>query len=352
MVETQKNITLKKDVAIYWYVIVILLFVLVVIASIAINIRISNNQFDSNKTEKQSSIQANNPIANLKTDSTKTIRLTEEQLQKFNEHILYLSEKVESEVIRTQQNNQYDIDRINTFLAVGIGFLAIIGGLLPLFVNFFSKEFLEKKMDALGESAIGISSVAATAKQIADKAKEDADKAKEDAERANGKIKGFEGIIEQIGKDIEPLKKDVEKVKEATKKVPYIDLLVLQNAVAKFTSTDALKLFIGSNRYEKVAAYLQNLIAAIDSFDNDLYENNRNFDENYFKNIIMELKLAFRLGPIRRIPDGRSFQAKIDEVILHLEKFENMDLKDFKAQLKVVSGLLVELKILVNNKVA
>ena len=91
MVETQKNITLKKDVAIYWYVIMILLFVLVVIASIAINIRISNNQFDSNKTEKHSSIQANNPIANLKTDSTKTIRLTEEQLQKFNEHILYLS---------------------------------------------------------------------------------------------------------------------------------------------------------------------------------------------------------------------------------------------------------------------
>ena len=350
MAETQTNITPKKDVAIYWYVIMILLFVLVVIASIAINIRILNNQFDSNKKDKQSSIQAYNPISNLKTDSTKTIRLTEDQLQKFNDHILYLSEKVESEVIRTQQNNQYDIDRINTFLAVGIGFLAIIGGLLPLFVNFFSKEFLEKKMDALGESAIGISSVAETAKKIADMAKEDADKAKEDAENTNGKIKGFEGIIEQIGKDIEPLKKDVEKVKEATKKVPYIDLLVLQNAVAKFTSTDALRLFIGSNRYEKVATYLQNLIAAIDSFDKELYENNPNFDENYFKNIIMELKLAFRLGPIRRIPDGRSFQVKIDEVILHLEKFENMDLKDFKPQLKVVSGLLVELKILVNNK--
>lgn len=345
MAESKSNITPKKDVAIYWYVIMILLLVLVVIASIAINIHILNNQFGSNNKGKQSSIETYNPIANLKTDSTRTIRLTEEQLQKFNSHILYLSEKVESEVIRTQQNNQYDIDRINTFLAVGIGILAIIGGLLPIFVNFFSKEHLEKKMDALRKNATLISSVAKTAKQIANKAKED-------AKKANGKIKEYEGIIEQVGKDIQPLKKDVDKVKEATKKVPYIDLLVLQNAVAKFTSTDALKLFIGANRYEKVAIYLQNLIAAIDSFDSNLYENNTMLDEKYFKNIIMELKLAFRLGPIRRIPDGRSFQAKIDEVIFHLEKFESMELKDFKPRLKIVSGLLVELEALVNAKVA
>lgn len=340
----------KKGFAIYWYVGVLIISILVIIAGFAVNICIMNNQFSKNELAISKSHQVNNPLKSLQIDSTKIYKLKQEDINRFNDHIEYLSDKVEGEVKRTQENNQYDIDRINTFLAIGIGLLAIIGGLLPLVVNFFSRENLDKRMGCIEDDAKTIQTASNEAKNKATTAKEESEKAIKSISELEEKVEAANKGVEQMTSAFEPLKKGLEDVKEATKKIPYIDLLVFQNAVAKLTSTDALKLFIGASRYNDVAAYLQNLISAIDSFDNDLFENNTNFDVKYFKNVVTELKLALRMGPIRRIPDGRSFQEKIDEVVLQLSKFEKMETKDFKAQLKTVSATITELKTLVENK--
>jgi uncharacterized protein (UPF0333 family) len=340
----------KTGSAIYWYVGMLIIFILVIVAGFYVNIDIMNKQFSKNEQAISKSHQVNNPLKSLQTDSTKIYKLKDEDLNKFNDHIDYLSDKVEGEVKRTQENNQYDIDRINTFLAIGIGLLAIIGGLLPLVINFFSRESLDKRMDTIQEEAKAIQTASNAAKLAADGANEKAKTASETVSGLDGKVKEAEESIKGIKGEITPLKDGLKEVKEATRKIPYIDLLVFQNAVAKLTSTDALKLFIGASRYTDVAAYLQNLILAIDSFDDDLFENNPDFDIKYFKNVVAELKLALRLGPIRRIPDGRSFQEKIDEVVLQLSKFEKMETKDFKAQLKTVSATIAELKTLVENK--
>jgi hypothetical protein len=352
MAETSQNKNdKKKSSTINWYVGVLLIFILVVVAGFSVNIHLMNKQFRKNEEPISKSKQINNPLRTLNTDSTKIYKLTEEDLQKINDHIDYLSDKVEGEVKRTQENNQYDIDRINTLMTIGIGLLAIIGGLLPLVVNFFSKEHLEKRMNDFEKDSKHIIVAANDAKDKADKAKEDAELAKSEAGKANKSVEEIEDKIKKLGKDLEPMKGEVESVKEATKKIPYIDLLVFQNAVAKLTSTDALKLFIGASRYTNVAAFLQNLVSAIDSFGDDLFENNPNFDVEYFKNIVTELQLALRLGPIRRIPDGRSFQNKIEEAVLQLDKFEKMETKNFKTQLKIVSEIITELKKLVDGKI-
>jgi archaellum component FlaC len=340
----------KKGSAIYWYVGMLIIFILVIIAGFAVNICIMNKQFSKNEQAISKSHQVKNPLKSLQLDSIKIYKLKQEDLDKFNDHIDYLSDKVEGEVKRTQENNQYDIDRINTFLAIGIGLLAIIGGLLPLVINFFSRESLDKRMDSIQEEAKEIQTASNAAKLAAEGANEKAKTASDTVSGLDSKVKDAEKSIEEVKEAITPLKDGLKEVKEATRKIPYIDLLVFQNAVAKLTSTDALKLFIGASRYTDVATYLQNLIAAIDSFDNDLFENNTDFDVKYFKNVVTELKLALRMGPIRRIPDGRSFQEKIDEVVLQLTKLEKMETKDFKEQLKTVSTSLTELKVLVENK--
>ena len=351
MSATQQTNNDKKGSTIYWYVGMLIIFILVIIAGFGVNICIMNKQFSKNEQAISKSHQVNNPLKSLQTDSTKIYKLKQEDINKFNDHIDYLSDKVEGEVKRTQENNQYDIDRINTFLAIGIGLLAIIGGLLPLVINFFSRESLDKRMDTIQEEAKEIQTASNAAKLAADGANEKAKTASETVSGLDSKVKDAEKSIKEVKEAITPLKDGLKEVKEATRKIPYIDLLVFQNAVAKLTSTDALKLFIGASRYTDVAAYLQNLISAIDSFDNDLFENNTDFDVKYFKNVVTELKLALRMGPIRRIPDGRSFQEKIDEVVLQLSKFEKKETKDFKAQLKIVSAIIGELKILVESKV-
>lgn len=340
----------KKSSAINWYVGMLILFILVIIAGFAVNIYIMNKQFIKNEKAFSKSHQINNPLKLLQPDSTKIYKLKQEDIIKFNDHIDYLSEKVEEEVKRTQENNQYDIDRINAFLAIGIGLLAIIGGLLPLVLNFFSRESLDKRMDTIQEEANEIQIASNAAKIAADGANDKAKTASDTVTGLDNKLKDAEKTIKEVKEAISPLEDGLKEVKEATRKIPYIDLLVFQNAVAKLTSTDSLKLFIGASRYTDVAAFLQNLILAIDSFDDDLFENNTDFDVKYFKNVVAELKLALRLGPIRRIPDGRSFQEKIDEVVSQLSKFEKMETKDFKAQLKTVSTTITELKILVENK--
>lgn len=340
----------KNGYAIYSYVITLIILMLVIISGFAINIYIMNKQFTKNRTALSNSKQVNNPLKNLKVNSKKQIRLKEEDLYRFNNHIDYLTEKVENEVKRSQENNQYDIDRINTFLAIGIGLLAIIGGLLPLVVNFFSRESLDKRMECIEDDAELIQLSSSEAKRQAITAKNEAAKATKNLGKIEEKVKSVNKGVEQLTSELEPLKKGLDAVKEATKKIPYIDLLVFQNAVAKLTSTDALKLFIGASRYTDVAAYLQNLISAIDSFDDDLFKNNTDFDAKYFKNVITELKLALRMGPIRRIPDGRSFQEKIDEVVSQLDTFETMKTKDFKTQLLTVSTTITELKNLVETK--
>lgn len=350
MAKTQQTNDVKKGSAINWYIGMLIIFILIIIAGFAVNISFMNKQFSKNELSISKSHQLNNPLKSLQTDSTKIYKLKQEDLNKFNDHIDYLSEKVEGEVKRTQENNQYDIDRINTFLAFGIGLLAIIGGLLPLVVNFFSRENLDKRMDDIQEEAKTIQTESNAAKLMADGANEKAKAASDIVTGLDDKVKEANISINELKKEITPLKDGLKEVKEATRKIPYIDLLVFQNAVAKFTSTDALKLFIGASRYNDVSAYLQNLISAIDSFDDDLFENNADFDAKYFKNVVTELKLALRMGPIRRIPDGRSFQEKIDEVVVQLSKFEKMEPKDFKAQLKTVSTTISELKLLVETK--
>ncbi len=352
MAEATKNKTAKKSSAINWYVWMIVILILVIIAGMAVNISIMNNQFKKNETAISNSKQVNNPLKSLKTDSTKTVKLKEEDLQKFNDHIDYLSDKAEAEVKRTQDNNQYDIDRINMMLAIGIGLLTVIGGLLPLAVNFFSKEYLEKKMEDIVDDSKKITA-------DANQAKEKADKAMKESEAASKNVKGLDGIINEVKKSMNEinaefpkLKEGMDELKKAAKKVPYIDLLGFQNAVARLSSTDAMKLFVGDERIKWIVGYLENLILALNNFDDGIHSFSEYSEDNLkgFKSVISELKVALFLGPIRRIPDGRSFQSKIDEAVLQLEKFEKMDTKDFKEQLKTVSKIISELKELVEKK--
>ena len=354
MAETTVNKPPKKSSAINWYVWMIVILILIIIAGMAINICIMNKQFKKNEAAYSTSKQVNNPLRSLKPDSTKSVNLKEEDLQKFNDHIDYLSDKVETEVKRTQENSQYDIDRINTMLAIGIGILAIIGGLLPIFVNYFSKENLEKRMEEFENESKQITLDANVAKGKANEAKGEAKAASNKVKGLDATIDDVKGTVNKINEQLPKLHEGIDELKKAAKKVPFIDLLSFQNAVAKLTSTDAMKLFVGDERIKWIVGYLENLILAINNFDDGIHSFSEYSEDNLksFKSVISEFKVALFLGPIRRIPDGRSFQAKIDEAVALLGMFDKLEVKDYKEQLKAVSKTILELKELVEKKAA
>ena len=75
MAEATENKTAKKSSAINWYVWMIVILILVIIAGMAVNIYIMNDQFKKNETAISNSKQVNNPLKSLKADSTKTVKL-------------------------------------------------------------------------------------------------------------------------------------------------------------------------------------------------------------------------------------------------------------------------------------
>jgi hypothetical protein len=258
-------------------------------------------QYNFNKEIKNESTQVKNPLTEIKPDTAnKKFYLNEKDILELNNHIEYLTKNLETEVDRNQRNTEYNIDRLNLFMALGIGFLALIGGLLPVAVNFISKHDIDSKI-----------------KSIEDK-----------------------------------LNESSATLKASEDKMPIIDMLILQNAVAKITSEDAWILFTSRNKPEKITLYFENIRLALEAFN----DNSHSFEEynignlSYFKNTISELKGALLSGPIRNINGKKDFQKSIDKLVKELHFFEVNEPSKFKAHLKIVSAAITELITLVENK--
>jgi hypothetical protein len=78
-------------------------------------------------------------------------QLKEKDLQNFEQYINYLVKQTDIAAELYRQQTQTDIDRLNLYLTVGIGLLAFIGIILPLALNFLSKENLEEKQVEIEE---------------------------------------------------------------------------------------------------------------------------------------------------------------------------------------------------------
>lgn len=285
----------------FWLsIFLIAISVIYIISIYKINVK-CEEQYNFTKEILSKSTQIKNPLIEIKSDtSTKKFNLYETDISKLNNHIEYLTEKLETEVDRNQRNAEFNIDRLNLFLALGVSFLALIGGLLPVAINFISKHDIESKL-----------------------------------------------------KDIEYRAKVSEKtVKDAEKKMPIIDMLILQNSVAKITSEDAWKLFANRSKPEKIALYFENIQVALMAFNDNLhsFEDYNIGNITYFKNTISELKGALLNGPIRNLNGKKEFQKTMDALIIELHFFEVNEPNKFRAQLKIVSTKIAELKTIIEDK--
>lgn len=251
-------------------------------------------QYNFNKEIRNESIQVKNPLFEIKPDTAnKKFYLNEKDISELNNHIEYLTKKLETEVDRNQRNAEYNIDRLNLFLALGIGFLALIGGLLPLAVNFISKHDIESKL-----------------------------------------------------KDIEKRAKESEDtVKNAEKKMPTVDLLILQSSVAKFTSTETLRLLSGDNQYADIANIIQRVISALKLFEVSDYESYTTDNIAYLNEIITELRLALKYGSLRKSPSTtRALHKQLDEIVTYLESDEDKTIKEFPSITKQLIAKLTSVK--------
>jgi len=110
--------------------------------------------------------------------------LTSDQISALNSHIKYLAKKVELEVNRTKEEVGRDIDRLNTWVTIWIGFIGFIGIFIPIILNIdvreIAKEALTRANKATEESN--------NASTKADKAKNDSEKALKETQKVKGNL--------------------------------------------------------------------------------------------------------------------------------------------------------------------
>jgi len=82
---------------------------------------------------------------NFKNTKNKQILLSPEEFKRMYEHVNGLADIVSKESQRTQDIINQDINRLNLYMAIGIGFISILGIFVPLFVNVLSFDDIKNK---------------------------------------------------------------------------------------------------------------------------------------------------------------------------------------------------------------
>lgn len=200
---------------------VLVTFCLLIILLFCTQWYLTSKELEEYKIEKTNQLKKVHTKTNLididrLEKSKKNIVIKKEDLEEINSNINHLAEEVYSEQNKATTIIDKDIDRINLYMAIGIGFIAIIGIFIPLVINYLGHDDLKEKIKELQEET----------KKLQDKTKklnsEELDKAILNANEALSKSAAIDGIKDNLD--------------EVIPKVSTISLQIALNRINNMTS--------------------------------------------------------------------------------------------------------------------
>lgn len=253
------------------------------------------------KVEKDSQL---NKLENTKTNliditklekSKNLIIIKKEDIVQINENINQLAEEIYSEKNKAATIIDKDIDRLNLYMAIGIGFISIIGIFVPVVTNFLSHDDLKHRLSRL-EVKIDIVEPKIEAIKI-----EDLDKAVSNANEAIQKSSLIDGIK--------------ARTDEIIPKVTTISLQITFNRLINMTSF-AIKNIRINNDYSLFNELFNHLKEELNNCKND--ENHSINESKSLKETLSDFIQMFNNEKIR-------FVSILDKKGLDLE-FNNLSL--------------------------
>ncbi len=233
------------------------------------------------------------------------------EIEKINNHIKVLTEEVQKETNRAESIIDKDLDRLNLYMAVGIGFMTLLGIFAPILINILSVQDLREKQQQIQEEFGELK------KKDIDKAIKNAEKAISESTTAIEKTKNLDSLSQKID--------DVEK--KAKENLPDVCNLILQNAIFRFFN---------------VSSFI-------------LTEAHRKGNYNEFINILEAIKGGFEKCKNEKehnIDNNNSFKFIIADFIIHLnsERFKVHPVFSEREDYNVFDVLIQELLKLQNSK--
>lgn len=164
-------------------------------------------------------------ISSLKQDSL-TFTFDKKDIQIINSNLNALASEIYNEKNRAESIIDKDIDRLNLYMALGIGFIAILGVFIPILVNILTNDDLKRKQEGLSEDLGKTKDELGIIASNAIAAKEKADKID---------LNALDAAVEK-SKEIDGLKEKSDKV------IPKLTIITLQIAIHRLFNISSLAL--------------------------------------------------------------------------------------------------------------
>ena len=194
----------------------------------------------------------------------KQVLIEPKEIEKINKYIKNLTEAVQNEKSRTETLIDKDLSRLGNYMAVGLGFMTLLGIFVPILINVLSVQDLrdkQKDIDNEFEEIKGGFENPKNSEPNINKAISDSQAAIDNANKA----------LEKSNR-LDDFSKKIDTIESKTKNIKLgLCNMVLQNAIARFFNISPIVLInaVRENDYKSFTSLLEAIKSAFKSCQTD-----------------------------------------------------------------------------------
>lgn len=310
MAETNNKITTPKNTnyvkTLLWISVPVFLFMISFLVFLWCSLDKNINDIKEENKKNYESIASLEKMSLIEIELTplnkKQVIIESKEIEKINNHIKILTEAVQNEKSRTETLIDKDLSRLGTYLAVGIGFMTLLGVFVPILINVLSVQDLRDKQ-----------------KEIEDKT----DKALDSSNK------------------LDEFSKKVDSIESKTNNITLgLCNLVLQNAIARFFNVSSIVL-TNAVREKDYKSFINLLEAIKNAFQNCQTDTNHVILENeQFSNTVQDFILFLETEKFRyqSVFSTKKEVEEFDNLIEHLGTLKDSNNENESENYKTLEG--------------
>ena len=175
----------------------------------------------TSNSSKDNSSQSFYVLPNKKNDNGNYV-LTSTQLEKIDQRIAFLSNKVEEEVTAAKAGMNRNIEELNFWVSLWIGVIGFLGIFIPILLNvnvLDKSEQAEKKAKEVENELSDIEQKTSDVEKELNEVRSKTENAESELVDIGSKTEGIEGSLKNIQDQSDSVEKELDDVREKTKSV-------------------------------------------------------------------------------------------------------------------------------------
>ncbi len=262
--------------------------------------------------------------------------LTSDQIEALNGHIKYLAKKVELEVNRTKEEVGRDIDRLNTWVTIWIGFIGLIGIFIPIILQIdVSKNASEalKRANVAEEKSTEAKNKATDAISLLKSKEESINK----IENIEQKVQHIETISNNASTEADKAKKDSEAALKETKEIKSnLALIIAINSLKEYNPKVLIHI-ANENRIPFLKRILEKIL-------NVLQENGIHYNNPMLKNWLRQFSENIQSISLFKFIDRNITRELNDFAILIEDSLDDFNNDKYKNIIRSLEELITEIE--------